>query len=49
MSLHTALVKKGQVLSRFSNITLEEGASRFTIWGMAFEGLKERPRKCKNL
>ena len=39
----TQFVKKGQVLSRFSNITLEEGASRFTIWGMAFEGLKERP------
>ena len=36
-------VKQGQVLSRLSHITLEEGAPRFTIWGMAWEGVKERP------
>ena len=39
----TKFVKQGQVLSRLSHITLEEGAPRFTIWGMAWEGVKERP------
>jgi O-antigen ligase/Flp pilus assembly protein TadD len=36
-------IKKSGTLSRISSISLEEGATRFTIWGMAWEGVKERP------
>ena len=39
----TEFVKSSSVLSRVASITLEEGSTRFTIWGMAFEGFKERP------
>ena len=38
-------VAKNYVLSRFANLTFAERTiqSRFTIWGMSFEGFKERP------
>ena len=39
----TALVADNPVLNRFVGITLAEGGIRFTIWQMAFEGVKERP------
>lgn len=39
----TEFVKKSDTLSRISSISLKEGATRFTIWGMALEGVKERP------
>ena len=39
----TDLVKKSDTLGRLSSISLEDGSTRFTIWGMAWEGVKERP------
>lgn len=36
-------IKDSPVLSRISSISLEEGSTRFTIWGMAWEGVKEKP------
>ncbi|MST04088.1 MAG: hypothetical protein EXS49_00775 [Candidatus Pacebacteria bacterium] len=36
-------VKSNQVLSRFASINLEAGKSRFLIWKMGFQGVKERP------
>ena len=42
---NTDFVQKNYVLSRFAQISPEERTtkSRFTIWGMALEGFKERP------
>ena len=39
----TNFVKKSDTLNRLSSISMEDGSTRFTIWGMALEGLKERP------
>ncbi|MEK7646857.1 MAG: O-antigen ligase family protein [Patescibacteria group bacterium] len=41
----TDFVKSNYVLSRFSGLSLHERTveSRFTIWGMSWEGFKERP------
>ena len=39
----TELVNKSSTLSRISSISLEDGSTRFTIWGMALQGVKERP------
>lgn len=39
----TDIVKKSDALGRLSSISLEDGSTRFTIWGMAWEGVKERP------
>jgi tetratricopeptide (TPR) repeat protein len=41
----TAFVQESPVLSRFADMSLSGGtvASRLTIWGMAWEGVKERP------
>jgi len=39
----TPLVQKSGALSRISSISLEEGSTRFTIWGMAYQGFKEHP------
>ena len=36
-------VQKSPVLNRISSISLEEGATRFKIWNMALQGVKERP------
>lgn len=43
MARDTALVRENPMLNRFTNITLSEGGTRFIIWKMAFEGVKERP------
>src|SRR3989338_267112 len=42
---NTDFINKNYVLKRFSDISLKEQTvkSRFTIWGMAFEGFKEHP------
>lgn len=37
------VIKKSPTLARIANISLEAGDARFIIWGMAFEGVKERP------
>jgi O-antigen ligase len=41
----TKFVRESQVLSRFASISLEDTTtkSRFLLWGMALEGLSERP------
>ncbi|PIQ69008.1 MAG: hypothetical protein COV91_00780 [Candidatus Taylorbacteria bacterium CG11_big_fil_rev_8_21_14_0_20_46_11] len=39
----TGFVKDSPVLSRFASISVESGAPRFMVWGMAIEGFKERP------
>jgi tetratricopeptide (TPR) repeat protein/O-antigen ligase len=36
-------IKKSDTLGRLSSISLKEGSTRFTIWSMAWEGVKERP------
>jgi len=43
ISRDTSFVKNNEALSRFSNITLQAGEARFTIWGMAIDSFKERP------
>lgn len=39
----SAWVKSDPTLGRISSITLAEGATRFTLWGMAWQGVLERP------
>lgn len=39
----TAFVRQDPVLSRVASISLGELSTRFTLWGMAWEGIKERP------
>lgn len=36
-------VTNNPTLTRIASISLEEGLNRFNIWGMAFEGVKDRP------
>lgn len=37
------LVRNNALFSRFSNISLDEGQTRFVIWNMAFQAFKEKP------
>ena len=39
----TAFVQGNHVLQRITSISLADGATRFTIWHMALEGVAERP------
>jgi O-antigen ligase/tetratricopeptide (TPR) repeat protein len=39
----SSFVQNDKRLSRIADTTLEEGKARFTIWGVAFAGVKERP------
>ena len=39
----TEFVAENPILSRIASISLEQGSTRFTIWGMALEGVKDRP------
>ncbi len=39
----TSFVTENPILNRIASISLEDGSTRFQIWGMAFEGVKERP------
>lgn len=41
----TSLVKKSEILDRLASISLTEGTSRsrFMVWDMAWQGVKERP------
>jgi O-antigen ligase/tetratricopeptide (TPR) repeat protein len=36
-------VQNNPTLTRLASISLEQGTNRFNIWGMAFQGVKERP------
>ncbi|MBP9840713.1 MAG: O-antigen ligase family protein [Candidatus Pacebacteria bacterium] len=39
----TELVRSDPTLARLASLSLADGATRFTIWGVAWEGVKERP------
>ena len=39
----TAYVQNHDILSRIASISLDAGATRFQIWGMALKGFEERP------
>ena len=39
----TSFVQNNDVLTRFASINLEEGQTRFAVWNMALQGVKERP------
>lgn len=39
----TTYVRQHNVLSRVANISLSEGSTRFAIWGIALQGVKEKP------
>lgn len=39
----SAFVQGSQILERVASISLADGATRFTIWNMALQGVKERP------
>lgn len=43
LSRDTQFIKSSPVLTRFASISVESGAARFMVWGMALEGWKERP------
>ena len=38
-----AFIKESPIFSRLTNISLAEGSIRFTVWGVALEGVKEHP------
>jgi O-antigen ligase/Tfp pilus assembly protein PilF len=40
---NSAPVTRSPILNRIASISLSEGTTRFTIWGIALEGVKERP------
>ncbi|KKW40473.1 MAG: putative bicarbonate transporter, ICT family protein [Parcubacteria group bacterium GW2011_GWB1_55_9] len=39
----SSFVQNNHVLQRIASISLADGQTRFTIWSMAFEGVRERP------
>ncbi len=39
----SSFVQNNEVLTRIASISLEEGKTRLTIWGMALQGFQERP------
>ncbi len=39
----TGVIRNDPVLGRIASISLADGQTRFTIWGMAFDGFKEKP------
>lgn len=39
----STFVKGNSTLNRFASISLEKAGTRFMVWGMAWEGFKERP------
>lgn len=40
----TKFVKETSVLTRLSSISINEGASRFMVWNMAWKGFKDSPK-----
>ncbi|MBI3571957.1 O-antigen ligase family protein [Candidatus Kaiserbacteria bacterium] len=41
---NTSFVQGNEVLTRIAGISLSEGSTRFTIWGMAWKGFVESPK-----
>lgn len=39
----SSFVQNNHALQRIASISLSDGATRFTIWGMAWQGVQERP------
>lgn len=40
---NTQFVRNNQIFDRLASISLESGKSRFLVWSIAWEGVKERP------
>lgn len=43
LARNSSFVQENHVLQRIASISLNDGATRFTIWSMAFKGVMERP------
>jgi O-antigen ligase/Flp pilus assembly protein TadD len=43
LARESSFVQNNHTLQRIASISLADGQTRFTIWGMALEGVKERP------
>jgi O-antigen ligase len=43
LARETEFVRNDPTLSRIASISVEDGSTRFTLWGMALEGFAERP------
>ncbi|HEY4501175.1 MAG TPA: O-antigen ligase family protein [Candidatus Paceibacterota bacterium] len=43
LARNSDFVQNNHTLERISSISLSDGQTRFTIWGMAFKGILERP------
>ncbi|OGG90358.1 hypothetical protein A3G12_02095 [Candidatus Kaiserbacteria bacterium RIFCSPLOWO2_12_FULL_54_10] len=43
LSRDSSFVQNNHALQRIASISLADGQTRFTIWSMAFEGVRERP------
>ena len=43
LARNSSLVQNNHVLQRVASISLADGQTRFTIWSMAWEGVKDRP------
>jgi O-antigen ligase len=43
LARNSDLVQNNHVLQRIASISLNDGATRFTIWHMALQGVRERP------
>lgn len=43
LARNSSLVQENHVLQRIASISLADGQTRFTIWGMALDGVRERP------
>ncbi len=39
----TQFIKENQIFDRLAGISIEAGKSRFLVWGVAWEGIKEHP------
>ena len=43
LARNSDFVQNNHILQRVTSISLSDGQTRFTIWGMAFKGVSERP------
>ena len=43
LARNSSFVQDNHTLQRIATISLADGQTRFTIWGMAFQGVRERP------
>ena len=43
LARNSSFIQENRVLQRIASVSLSDGQTRFTIWGMAFRGIGERP------